>query len=148
MKKKLCHTCRIRKKISEFNKNRWKADGYSSICRICSNARSKKYYAENREEHKRVISVRKKRVIEQNRALCLEYLLSNPCRDCGETDLVVLEFDHLRDKDRGVKDLVFRACASARVEEEIGKCQVLCANCHRRKTAKERNWFKLGILPV
>ena len=29
-----------------------------------------------------------------------------------------------------------------RLEEELRKCTVLCSNCHRRLTAKERGWFR------
>jgi hypothetical protein len=30
------------------------------------------------------------------------------------------------------------------VKNEIEKCDVRCANCHRRKTAKDFNWYKLS----
>jgi hypothetical protein len=29
-----------------------------------------------------------------------------------------------------------------RILAEIAKCQVRCANCHRRKTARDFKWFK------
>jgi hypothetical protein len=30
----------------------------------------------------------------------------------------------------------------ARILEELQKCDVRCANCHRRKTARDFKWFK------
>lgn len=72
-----------------------------------------------------------------------EYLLEHPCVDCGETDPIVLEFDH-RDgevKDRAVAELVSDNCGWRKILAEIKKCDVRCANCHRRKTA-----VRLGYL--
>lgn len=139
--KKQCYKCKKRKPLSSFNKNRYRRDGLQSICRSCSNARSRQYYKENTEEHKKVIQAQNKKRIDANRAFVLEFLLSNPCLDCGETDPVVLEFDHLRDKVDTVKNLVSAGCSLARIQTEIEKCQVLCANCHRRKTAQEQGWY-------
>ena len=61
----------------------------------------------------------------------------NPCVDCGEGDPVVLEFDHLRDKRFSIgQELVRRSWRS--ILAEIEKCEVVCANCHRRRTARRR----------
>jgi hypothetical protein len=55
--------------------------------------------------------------------------------DCGETDPLVLEFDHLRDKRFNIGNaLPYRNWAS--ILAEIEKCAVVCANCHRRRTAR------------
>ena len=58
------------------------------------------------------------------------------CEVCGESDHRVLEFNHIdRDKKSfAVSDGVRRGFGIDRIKEEIKKCQVLCANCHRRKT--------------
>lgn len=57
------------------------------------------------------------------------------CVDCGERDLDVLQFDHVR----GAKKFTIASNRSiARVRDEIAKCEVVCANCHSRRTARRR----------
>ena len=71
------------------------------------------------------------------------YLSTHPCVDCGEEDPTVLEFDHVRGEKRFC---VSRAVSHGTWEvllEEIDKCDVRCANCHRRKTAKDQGWYKI-----
>lgn len=71
----------------------------------------------------------------RNRVFVDEYLKNHPCVDCGEADPLVLDFDHVF----GVKLKSISAMISAgtklfTLKEEIMKCQVRCANCHRRIT--------------
>lgn len=68
------------------------------------------------------------------RARIRRYLEAHPCVDCGETDTVVLEFDHLRDKRMDVSTMVLRGWRWESIKAEIAKCDVRCANCHRRMT--------------
>jgi hypothetical protein len=75
-----------------------------------------------------------------NRARVRAHLSSHPCVDCGEADATVLEFDHRdpRTKRANVSSLLQSAHAWATVQREIDKCDVRCANCHRRRTAESR----------
>jgi hypothetical protein len=49
---------------------------------------------------------------------------------------VVLEFDHLRDKVANISKLVHLGADWETTLAEIAKCEVVCANCHRRRTAR------------
>mgnify|MGYP001362314419 CR=1 FL=1 len=72
-----------------------------------------------------------------------DYLASHPCVECGESDVRVLEFDHVRGiKRTEVMRLASGAYGWNAVKEEIKKCDIRCANCHRRKTAIEFQWYK------
>lgn len=69
-----------------------------------------------------------------------EYRMTHPCVDCGESDWVVLEFDHVRGvKFKDVGLLSGRGASLAVIKEEIAKCDVRCANCHRRVTYNRRH---------
>ena len=77
-------------------------------------------------------------------AFVVSYLRENPCADCGETDPVVLEFDHLRDKRFSISEgLQGRNWQS--VLDEIAKCEVVCANCHRRRTARRGGFARAAV---
>jgi hypothetical protein len=70
-----------------------------------------------------------------------DYLKNHPCIDCGETDPIVLEFDHIQEKSENISLLIGLRASIDRITKEIAKCEVRCANCHRRKTARELNWY-------
>lgn len=89
---------------------------------------------------------KRKRLSDQavvNMTYCHDYLRKHPCVDCGETDIVVLQFDHVRGRKRGnVTSLARKGVDLDIVIKEIKKCEARCANCHVRKTAKEQGWYK------
>jgi len=91
------------------------------------------------------IVTRRRRETAANRRRILEYLLEHPCVDCGEADPIVLEFDHLRDKTRNVSQLLL-GYSWARIMQEIEKCEVVCCNCHRRRTfIRQGAWRVIGV---
>lgn len=77
------------------------------------------------------------------KAFILEYLKKNPCNHCGETNLMVLEFDHCSgSKDFNISTGLQLGFSVAELKKEVEKCQVLCANCHAIKTQIERKTWR------
>jgi hypothetical protein len=88
-------------------------------------------------------TIHKKRRRQRAREYVYSYLATHFCVDCGENDPIVLEFDHVRGvKTCSVSDLLGKSAGLAKVQEEVGKCVVRCANCHRRKTARDGGWTR------
>jgi hypothetical protein len=81
--------------------------------------------------------------VAKNLCRLLHYLRQHPCVDCGESDPVVLDFDH-RDASlkRATVSVLIWATSWAVVEQEMARCDVRCANCHRRRTAVQIGWRK------
>lgn len=98
----------------------------------------------NNLEKERARAIKKNNALRtRNQTYVLDYLKTHPCVDCGIDDPVVLEFDHVRgEKVNAIAELISRRSIEV-IQEEINKCEVRCANCHRRKTAKDRGYFRL-----
>lgn len=76
---------------------------------------------------------------DRNRKIVEGYLKEHPCIDCGNTDLRVLDFDHVKGKKIG--SISYGIKSSWPIEKlltEIDKCEVRCANCHRIVTYERR----------
>jgi 5-methylcytosine-specific restriction endonuclease McrA len=100
--------------------------------------------AANRQRYIDAAGRHKRTVVAERIDFLIAYLHEHPCVDCGETDPVALEFDHLRDKKFGIAaGLRDREWQS--VLDEMAKCEVVCANCHRRRTAK-RGGFARAVV--
>ena len=111
-------------------------------CRDCQRQYKRAYYERNLVAYKARAARTKRVSIERNQRFLAEYLKSHPCVDCGESDPYVLEFDHLRNKVASVSMMAMHACSLEKIMREIEKCEIRCANCHRRKTRKQFGWFK------
>ena len=77
----------------------------------------------------------------RTRKLFVDYLKAHQCVDCGESDIVVLEFDHVRGKKVGNVSKISKDGSIKVLEREIRKCDVVCSNCHSRRTAARSNWY-------
>jgi hypothetical protein len=95
------------------------------------------HYSANKARYIAQAAASKRRLRLERTTWLLEYFEEHPCRDCGESDPVVLDFDHRGDKAFEICEvLTYRRWDT--ILAEIAKCDVVCANCHRRRTARRR----------
>lgn len=139
----LCNHCLKEKKEDEFNW-RYKALGIRHpTCRECQKPFRKNWYeGDAHERHLKQVKERRHAVRDQAREYVYEYLSNHPCESCGETDPLVLEFHHEHDKEHPISVMINGGYPIQKIQKEISKCTVLCANCHRLITMKERGWFR------
>jgi hypothetical protein len=141
METKKCTKCSEVKETTEYNKHNKRKDGLQTYCKTCSRKRNTTYYKDNKQTQIIAINKGRRNRKERNRSFVFDYLMKNPCIDCGETDPRVLEFDHRGDKLANISDLMKSVTSLEKIEDEINKCDVRCANCHRRKTSIDQGWF-------
>lgn len=66
-------------------------------------------------------------------------LKSRPCTDCGNCfPYECMDFDHVRGSKRKEISSMLN-CSIEVLEEELGKCDLVCANCHRIRSRARRN---------
>lgn len=135
---KTCTNCGISKSLEDFQKRSSSKDGHTNLCKPCKRDYDNKHYRKNKYRRDYIRKNQKDRELKTNEYI-LKYLNDNPCVDCGESDPIVLEFDHVRGEKIKAISILKKSSLKA-VKEEIKKCEVRCANCHRRKTAIQFNW--------
>ena len=142
---KTCTVCSKQQPIENFNKQG--KTGRAKICKTCKKDYDAERYERKRDKLLGHVRQTRKAITEYNVKKQYEYQLGHPCVDCGETDPVVLEFDHVSQEGKvdTLSDLLYKyflLWEDDRVQTELQKCVVLCANCHKRRTAKQLNWAK------
>jgi hypothetical protein len=142
---KTCSICNVSKPINQFYK---KLKGTTHRCIDCEAAYQKKYYIKNRQKRIEAAKKNSEARIQTMKNFLVEHLKNNPCVDCGEDDILVLQFDHMRDKEYDVSTFVTgkRPRSFDTLKKEVAKCEIRCANCHQRKTAKAHNYWKLKYI--
>ncbi len=107
------------------------------------------WYLRNKTKQIARVRLNEKKTTMEVQQKLKEYLLTHTCIDCGESDWVVLEFDHCRGKKKlAIASMIHRNYSWKIIMKEIKKCDVRCANCHRKKTAKQRNHYRYSSMLV
>jgi hypothetical protein len=124
-KMKTCIECKYTKPHSDYHKSKRSPDGYNIRCILCKTTRERKRYQKN------------KRFIHR-------YKLWAGCSVCGYSrNPYALEFAHVDSKDKWCRGEAWSHSAGKgvkfewsrkKIKNEIKKCTVLCANCHREQT--------------
>ncbi len=133
-----CTKCNHDKPPEEFHKQR---GGHFPWCKACR----KDYDCDYNKRNKRKRASQRKKIRERNKRFIIQFLSDKPCETCKENDIRVLEFAHKDPSTKrfNVSDAATRLSYSIRsIEDEIAKCRILCANCHRRETAEERGYYR------
>jgi hypothetical protein len=142
----VCTKCGQDLPLVEFNYKNRQRGKLHNLCRSCSRAYFRSYYAQHRAKY--VLRSKHKNAAERhdNQERVLEFLRTHPCVDCGEADPIVLQFDHQdpESKSSNVGELLRRRASWARIQAEIDKCDVRCANDHQRRTATQFGWYRLA----
>jgi ribosomal protein L44E len=102
-------------------------------------AYDREYYQRNKERHNAGRRGGIRRHTQKRRAMLNRIKLERGCADCGyNAHAVALDFDHIGEKSADVSQLYVRSLT--RLLDEIAKCEVVCANCHRIRTAQRAGW--------
>jgi hypothetical protein len=116
---KRCYACGETKTTDQFYPNRAQRDGLGTDCKKCRIAGERDRYVRMRAR--------------------MESLKDKPCMDCGGSfPVCCMDYDH---RDPSLKSFAvgqYHAINSwTKMLEEISKCDLVCANCHRIRTQKQ-----------
>ena len=93
----------------------------------------KEWYKRNKKAHK--INTRKNTKIHRKKMAIFasDYKAEQGCCRCPENDPVCLDFHHTGDnKEIDVSVAIAKAWSQKRIQKEMDKCIIICANCHRK----------------
>lgn len=126
---KQCAKCLLEKDRTAFSKESRRSDGLATWCKSCYKGYRTDYYLTNREVERE----RNKEYKSGIRLWFNDYKSGCRCEKCGFAHPAALDFHHQdgEQKESDVAVLVHDGYSKERILEEIAKCIVLCANCHR-----------------
>lgn len=131
-----CSCCDLSKPVAAFGTRPARQAGKDRpvpyYCRPCATAAGRQNYQDNKERYKQKAALRNIQMRER-----LAQLKSGPCTDCNvQYPPFVMDWDHLdaASKLQNVSYLMRHRVRWEVILEEISKCELVCANCHRART--------------
>lgn len=131
---KECRLCDIPQPLSNFRRSRNKS-GVTSYCKPCEDQYKLEWHLKRRVQIKEWI---------------YNHLKSNPCVDCGDRDVLSLDFDHVRGAQKRYNiahAFMLTGMTVKKLETEVAKCDVRCGKCHRIRThMASKSWkYRMAI---
>lgn len=136
-KSKRCTGCQRKLPSSQFRR---KGDRLTSRCKQCLGEIARRDYDENPRRRKQVAAAvgrRQRKLQDYVRSL----KVGRCCADCNTPyPYYVLDFDHRDGEEKGVElaKVGRLGWSTARIDREVAKCDLVCANCHRERTHQRR----------
>lgn len=129
---KTCSRCKQTYPITSFHTKKSNKDGLQKNCKTCKTEYNKKHYINNKTKYKQ--KAKKHRAV--LREWYIEFKKQLSCLNCGESDWRCLDHHH---KDPSIKEFtisLYYTVSKNKLLRELEKCEVLCANCHRKQNIK------------
>ena len=128
---KTCCKCKQSKPLSDFHNNRAKPDGKQNQCVACKKSTDAVHYKNNAEQQ-----AARNKAAYLRRVEYVNNVKDVPCADCGVKYMpFAMDLDHVRGKKvANLSDMKIRLFSMDKIIEEIAKCDVVCATCHRIRT--------------
>lgn len=124
-------------KICSKCKNEYEYYGQkNTLCKSCKCEYQRARYAKKTPKQKAAYRATDKKRQLRIRLLVRKYKQKLGCQDCGNKNPIVLDFDHRDPSKKHLSVSEMSGYAEAKVRKEMNKCDVVCANCHRIRTAK------------
>ncbi len=125
--------CKDTKALDEFADNGRRKDGKQSQCKPCQKAYRREHYLNNRQKYIDKAAVWRKKQMHMLR----QYKSDKGCALCDESHPAALDLHHIGDdKLFNVSSMVGHV-SNETLMAEVEKCEVICANCHRKLHYKE-----------
>ncbi len=136
---KECSCCHKIKPLSDFYRRKLgsRSGECYNHCKFCLKSRARKYYNENRVRQSCLSNLRRIEYRKTRKKFIIN-LKDKPCVDCGcKYPHYVMDFDHRSGvpKIDNISHLVNQNFLTyEQILEEVKKCDLVCANCHRVRT--------------
>lgn len=129
---KKCKHCKEEKEINCFYDRKDRKDGKQSFCKKCFNS-----FCMNRWIQRKIDAVKYK---------------GSKCEDCSinypKYPLCVFDFHHLNPLEKNVEWVKLRLKSWDKIINELDKCILLCANCHRIRHYNNKMAGAAGFEPA